>query len=256
MKIIFLGTSSGKVSVSRNYSSVLFSSRKFNLLVDSGEGISRSLVPNNISFDSLDGILLTHLHPDHFAGLPGLIVQMKMYKRKKALQIFVHKSLKSVVQNFMLNSYIIPERMKFEIEYVTFNGNEKIKVAEEFFFIGRKNSHLNKLEGYKKIYPSLNLFSGSFLFEIEDKKIVYTSDIGSEEDLSIFDDVNPDFVISEANHISMQSIIEKFQTLSSRIILTHYSDEDLQSISEILASVPNSIKDRIEIARESRILEI
>lgn len=256
MKIIFLGTSSGKVSVSRYHSSLFYSSRKYNLLVDAGEGISRSLIHNNISFDSIDGILLTHLHPDHFAGLPGLIIQMKMNKRKKALQIFVHKSLKSIVQDFMLNSYLIPERMKFEIEYFTFNKNEKIKVTEAFFFTGRKNSHLNKLEGYKKIYPSLNLFSGSFLFEIEGKKILYTSDIGSEEDLSIFDDINPDIVISEANHISLQSIIEKYQTLSSRIILTHYSDDDFESISEILASLPNSTKDRIEIARDSQIIEI
>ena len=80
MKIIFLGTSSGKVSVTRNYSSILFSSGEYNLLVDAREGISRSLVKNNISFDSVDGILLTHLHPDHSAGLPGLIIQMKMNK--------------------------------------------------------------------------------------------------------------------------------------------------------------------------------
>lgn len=256
MKIIFLGTSSGKVSVSRNYSSILFSSGKYNLLVDAGEGISKSLIHNNISFDSFDGILLTHLHPDHVAGLPGLIIQMRMNKRKKDLQIFVHKSLKSVIQNFVLNSYLIPERMKFEIEYVTFDENQKIKVTEEFFFTGRKNSHLNKLEGYKKIYPSLNLFSGSFLFEIKGKKIIYTSDIGSEEDLSIFDEINPDIVISEANHITVQSIIEKYQASSSRIILTHYSDEEFQSISEILANLPNAKKDRIEIARDSQILEI
>ncbi|MBK9097638.1 MAG: MBL fold metallo-hydrolase [bacterium] len=256
MKIIFLGTSSGKVSVSRNYSSILFSSGKYNLLVDAGEGISRSLIHNNISFDSVDGILFTHLHPDHSAGLPGLIIQMKMNKRKKDLQIFVYKSLQNVIQDFLLNSYILPERKNFEIEYVTFNENEKIKVAEEFYFTGRKNSHLNKLESYTKIYPSLKLFSGSFLFEVDGKKIVYTSDIGAEEDLSIFDEINPDIVISEANHITVQSIIEKYQASSSRIILTHYSDEEFQSISEILANLPNATKDRIEIARDSQILEI
>jgi ribonuclease Z len=257
MKIIFLGTSSGKVSVSRYHTSTLFSFVKYNLLVDAGEGISRSLVQNNILFDSLDGILLTHLHPDHFTGFPGLIIQMKMHKRKKSLQIFLHNSLKSTIQNFLINSYVLPERLNFKIEYITFDENEKIKVAEEFFFTGRKNSHLNKLEGYKKIYQSLNLFSGSFLFEIEGKKIVYTSDVGAEEDLSIFDDVFPDIFITEANHISPQSVLDRCLNLASKkIFLTHYSDEDFPTISEILASLPKSTKDRIEIARDTQIFEI
>jgi metal-dependent hydrolase (beta-lactamase superfamily II) len=256
MKLFFLGTSAGKVSVSRNYSSILFSSGKYNLLVDAGEGISRSFIQNNISFDSADGILLTHLHPDHFAGLPGLIIQIKMNARKKALQIFVHKNLKSVIQDFLLNTYILPERMKFEIEYITFSENEKVKISENFFFTGRRNSHLNKLEGYRKIYPSLNLFSGGFLFEIEGKKIFYTSDVGSEADLSIFDDINPDIVISEANHISLQSILEKFKTSSSRIFITHYSDEDFQSMSEILASKMDSGIKKVALAIDGQIIEI
>lgn len=256
MQIIFLGTSSGKVSSSRHHSSILFSSGKYNFLVDAGEGISKSLMHNNISFDSVDGILITHLHPDHFAGLPGLLIQMKLNKRKNTLQIFVHKSLQYVIRDFLLNSYILPERLNFKIEYFTFEESEKIKVNEKFYFIGRKNSHLSKLESFKKIYPALNLFCGSFLFEIEGKKIVYTSDIGSEDDLAIFDDITPDVIISEANHISPQSILEKYQTLSSRIFLTHYSDEDFQNISEILASSPESIKEKTRIAYDSQIFEI
>ena len=257
MKIIFLGTSSGKTSANRFHSSLVLSFKDYNLLVDSGEGTSRALINCKIDFNSIDGILLTHLHPDHFAGLPGLITQMKMHQRKKSLQIFSHNSLKSTIENFLINSYVLPERMKFKIEYITFNEIEKIRITEKFGFSGRKNSHLSKLENYKSVYPSLNLFSGSFLFEIEGKKIVYTSDVGSEADLLIFDDVAPDIFITEVNHISPQSALNIcLNSAYTKILLTHYSDEDFPNISEILASLPNSTRERIIVAQDRQIIEI
>lgn len=256
MKIIFLGTSTGKTSANRFHSSLLFSFNDYNLLVDAGEGVSLALLKNNTDYDSVNGILLTHLHPDHFAGLPGLIIQMKLNERKKPLQIFIHESLKSVVQNLLLNSYILPDRINFEIRYVTFKENEEIKITEKFSFIGRKNSHLSKLENYKSIYPVLSLFSGSFLFRVENKQIVYTSDIGSEKDLLLFQDITPDILITEANHISINSIIDEYQNSSFRIYLTHYSDEDSHNISEILASLPKPFQDKIKLAQDLQIVEI
>ena len=73
MKIKFVGTSSGKASLNRFHSSLLLSSENYNLLVDAGDGISRALLVNGINFNSINGIIFTHLHPDHFSGLPALI---------------------------------------------------------------------------------------------------------------------------------------------------------------------------------------
>jgi ribonuclease BN (tRNA processing enzyme) len=94
---------------------LLFTSEKYNLLIDTGDVISRALITNGINFNSLNGILYTHLHADHFSGLPALIVQMKMMNRNEPLDIFIHESLKTVVEDFLLRSYLLPERMGFEI---------------------------------------------------------------------------------------------------------------------------------------------
>lgn len=257
MKIIFLGTCSGKTSLNRFHSALLFSYKDYNLLIDTGDGISRSLLKNKIDFNSIDGILLTHLHPDHFAGLPGLIIQMKMTKRKKPLYIFIHKSFKSLIRNFLLSLYILPERMDFEIHYITFDNNEKIKIRESFFLIGRKNSHLNKLESYIVKYPSISLYSGSFLFEVESKKVIYTSDIGSEEDLALFSEIIPDILITEFNHISPTALLKNYKLSgSTRIFITHYSDEDLRSTSDILASQTDFINEKLVVANDGQIIEI
>ncbi|MDH3269414.1 MAG: MBL fold metallo-hydrolase, partial [Ignavibacteria bacterium] len=140
MKITFIGTNSGKASVNRFHSSLLLSSEDYNLLVDTGDGISRALLINRINFNSINGIVFTHLHPDHFSGLPALIVQMKMLNRTEPLEIYIHQSLKNIVEDFLLNSYLIPEKMKIEIRYKTFKDEEFVNIAKDFSMIARKNS--------------------------------------------------------------------------------------------------------------------
>ena len=145
MKISFIGTGSGKASLNRSHSSLLFTSEEYNLLVDAGDGISRALMSNGINFETINGILFTHLHPDHFSGLPALIVQMKIMNRNEPLDIFIHESLKAVVEESLLRTYILPDKMEFKIHYKTFTGDERFMITEEFSFLARKNSHLIKL---------------------------------------------------------------------------------------------------------------
>ncbi len=257
MKITFIGTSSGKASLNRNHSSLLFTSEKYNLLVDAGDGISRALMSNGINFETINGILFTHLHPDHFSGLPALIVKMKMMNRNEPLDIFIHESLKTVIEEFLLRSYLFPERMGFEISYKTFKDDRRFIITEEFSFLARKNSHLGNLEKFRGKYPSLSLYSASFLFEEENKKVIYTSDIGSEEDLLLFRDYVADIFISETTHISPLTIIEKVLKINTgKVYLTHYSDEDIPAISEILANLPSNLKEKVKLAIDNLSFEI
>jgi len=257
VKITFLGTSSAKTSQNRFHSSLLFSSEKYNLLVDTGDGISRALISNGINFCALNGILYTHLHPDHFSGLPALIVQMKLMNRNEPLDIFIHENLKAVVEEFLLRSYLLPERMGFEIHYKNFLDDERFNIRENFSFIVRKNTHLSYLEKFSSNYPSLSLHSASFLFETKDEKIIYTSDIGTADDLLLFKEYLPDIFISEATHISPSAIIEKVIKINpGKVYLTHYSDDEYPNISEILANLPKHLKEKIELAKDGLSFDI
>jgi ribonuclease Z len=257
VKIKFIGTSSAQTTLARFHSSLLLSIDNYNLLVDAGDGISRALLFNKINFNKIDGIILTHLHPDHFSGLPALIVQMKIANRKKPLEIFVHQSLKTIIENTLLNSYILPERMRFEIQYRSFAFDEQLTITNNFNLLAKRNSHLSKLEKYTTYYPSLQLHSSSLLFTAADKKIVYTSDIGSSQDLFLFQELIPDVFICESNHLELPIIFEELKKIETgKIYLTHYSDEDLERINEILATLPKAHKKRINIANDGLSVEI
>jgi len=257
VKIIFIGTSSAQTSLTRFHSSILLSSKNYNLLIDTGDGISRALLFHKINYNQIDGILITHFHPDHFSGLPSLLVQMKIANRKKPLDVFIHQRLKEIIKENLVHYYILLERMNFKVDFKTFDFDEKLIISNDFKLLAKENSHLLKLKKHATNHQSIQLQCVSVLFEEKDKKLLYTSDIGSKEDLFLFRELSPDFFICEANHLELPALFEEIQKIrADKIYLTHYSEEDLKKISAILATLAENQKSRIIIAKDGLFFEI
>jgi hypothetical protein len=182
---------------------------------------------------------------------------MKMTNRVVPLDIYIHENLVDIVKEFLLNTYQLPERIKFEIRYNTFKDDKPVQVADNLNFLARQNTHLQKLDRYKSKYPRLNFNSSSILFKSSGKNIIYTSDIGSADDLSLFDLVKPDLLISKVTHLSAKELLDKADSLSPAMtLLTHYSDEQISPLSEILTNHSKSLKGTIKLATDGESLEI
>lgn len=245
MKLQFIGTGSGKTSLKRNHSSILISASKHNLLIDAGEGISKALLSQNINYNSIDSILFTHFHADHFTGIASLITQMKLSGRKNPLIIFTHKRLIDTFQNFLNSCYLFKEKLGFEFFITGFHEEKKNIINEEINFTAKQNSHIKKTELLKN-YDHINFISCSFYFEVGSKKIIYTSDIGSADDLLLFKEKEADYFITETSHISLEEIYNFYKTQNpKRLFLTHIDDENEEKISGFISKLSRSDKERI-----------
>jgi ribonuclease Z len=253
VKIIFLGTGSGKTSLKRHHSSLLISSSNHNLLVDCGDGVSSAILKQNISFSSINSILISHLHADHYSGLASLITQMVLLQRKETLAIYIHKSLIDYLENFLLHSYLFRERMDFELKIIPFEEEKEIKIAESFYFTSKLNSHLEK---YRKnnIANKLTFASLSFLIKDQNSSVIYSGDIGSVQDLFLFND-KVDWFITEVSHVDLKDItVILSKNNPDQIILTHIDDETEEPLQKFLNSLPNDQKSHFFIAFDGFIL--
>ncbi len=229
MKIKFLGTGSGLTSLKRFHSSLLITSSNYNLLVDCGDGISRALINQNIGCNVIDAILISHLHPDHYSGLPSLITQMKLGGRKKELSVFVHSSNKDFIEEFIFRSYLFYNRMDFKLNINSFDAENKIDLNKKFSFISKLNSHLDKYHT-NELISKISFASLSFLFKDDIASCIYTGDIGCEDDLFLFRQ-KVSWFISEISHINPGSLLNVLHELHpDKIILTHIDDETEQII--------------------------
>lgn len=234
MELQFIGTGSGKTSLKRNHSSILFDTDKSKILIDCGDGISKALLKYNIAFNQIDAIIFTHYHADHFSGISSLITQMKLYERKSELKIFTYKNLIEPLKQFLNSTYLFEEALGFDLQFIGYEFEIDYTIDNNFSFSAKQNSHISNKYNVKSI-PADRFVSASLLFTFGDEQIIYTSDIAVRDDLFLFETKKPKIYITETTHIDhdwIHGIVTFYQP--EQIYLTHISDEDEPKVEKHL----------------------
>lgn len=102
MELIFLGTSAGVPTRSRNVTAILLNlqhpTQAGLWLFDCGEGTQHQLLRTSFNPGKLDRIFITHLHGDHLFGLPGLLCSRSMAGNAQPLTIYGPKGIREFVE--------------------------------------------------------------------------------------------------------------------------------------------------------------
>ncbi len=96
-ELLILGSSSASPTSSRNVSAQLLNIAERYFLIDCGEATQIQLRRFKAKFQAIDHIFISHLHGDHFFGLPGLLSSMHLLGRQQALNIYAPPGLKELI---------------------------------------------------------------------------------------------------------------------------------------------------------------
>lgn len=66
-------------------------------MIDCGEGTQVRLRNSQVRFARIKHIFISHLHGDHFFGLPGLIATFQLLGRQAELHIYGPKGIKEAI---------------------------------------------------------------------------------------------------------------------------------------------------------------
>ena len=151
MYLTLLGTGCPKVDFKRFGPSNLVSTKKTNLLIDCGSGVTHRLNELKKSTANIDALLLTHLHSDHVIDLYQLIISSWHSYRIKPWKIYGPKGTKKFVSNIMnawkeeRNLRIKYEKRSsveaFNIKVIEFRDFGKIKIKDtiiEYFKVDHR----------------------------------------------------------------------------------------------------------------------
>ncbi len=157
MEVTFLGTSAGKPTKERNVSAVGLAFEQDNkwYLFDCGEATQHQILRSTLSIGKLDTIFITHMHGDHYYGLPGLLSSKKLDTAFRLLTIYGPSGIKKFLQCVIDVSF---DNLGYALNIIEFKAEDtfhfdrfSLKVLplehsiESFAFYIKENDITNKL---------------------------------------------------------------------------------------------------------------
>lgn len=144
IKVYYLGTSASSPTKTRNLTSVLINYKGKNYLFDCPEGVQQQIMKAGESLLKIENIFLTHLHGDHYYGLPGMLATMGLNNRSEPINIFVPLLQKRILLEFLKAARL---KVPFEIIVNELKANTSYK-TEALTVTGISLVHSTPTLGY------------------------------------------------------------------------------------------------------------
>lgn len=96
--VTILGSGAALPIGARRCSAQAMNINGFRLLIDCAEGTQDRIRYNHLKLQSLSTIVISHLHGDHFFGLPGLLSTMHLCGRTEPVTIVAPKGAREVIE--------------------------------------------------------------------------------------------------------------------------------------------------------------
>ena len=97
MKLTILGCYSATPRTLNNPTAQVLEIKNHLFLIDCGEGTQVQLRKSKLKFSRIKHIFISHLHGDHFFGLPGSVSTFRLLGREKELHIYGPKGIKEAI---------------------------------------------------------------------------------------------------------------------------------------------------------------
>ncbi|MBO72743.1 MAG: hypothetical protein CMD35_03910 [Flavobacteriales bacterium] len=233
MEITVLGTGNAFSEDTRFNSAFLIKTNKFNALIDCGFTVPLALQKEGIPFSSIDYILITHYHGDHYAGLASLLLGLKYVSPQyKKLTIIGPGDLEQKVYTLLNVLYPGTERLiqDLNIEFKGVNPSGEELKTKDF-----------NLEIHPMIHSDLALPVG-YVLQSNGFKMGFSGDTAWHDGVTSFL-TNCSNAILECNfsekigegHISVEELeaSEIVQKKKKNIFLTHLHTESSEKAKKL-----------------------
>ena len=97
-------------------------------LIDCGEGTQVQLRKHKVKFSKINHIFISHLHGDHFFGLPGLLCTMNLLGRNTGLTIYGPENLHALLNDIFSCG---GQQLNFNLNFVPLDFTEEKVLFED-----------------------------------------------------------------------------------------------------------------------------
>ncbi len=142
LSLFFAGTAGSVPSARRGLPALLVRRGGDRILFDCGEGTQRQLL-RSVGLSDLTDVFLTHLHADHWLGLPGMLKSFELRDRDRPLTVFGPQGTRAVMERLR----IVFGRPRYGLEIVELEAGETVE-RDGYAVVGFPTRHRGPSLGY------------------------------------------------------------------------------------------------------------
>ena len=228
VSIRFLGTANAFAAGGRSNACIHVSAPGTSLLLDCG-GSALPMLKRHIDLGALNGIVVSHLHGDHFGGLPYLLMDQHFAHRNRPIAIAGPRELEARLRQTALGLYrdfFGTTRLSYPVEYRSF-GSELVVGGAAITAVPVQHVPESDPHGVRvRIAGRLIAYSGDATWSPA------LPELARGADVFICEATN--FAIDDPTHLSYRTLMAHRGELDCRrIVLTHFGDDTLAHLDEI-----------------------
>ncbi len=225
MEIVFLGTGSSVFPGERAHSSIALYSTNSILLLDAGPPLQQRLEKEKLSPNEVDLVVITHIHPDHVLGLPGLLHDLKAMGKTTSPIIVTpfesSKELEHLLKTFGPSGMELKIRSVTEGSMLLFNRvtlffkkvihsiptlSVKVVEDENSLFYSSDTAYMPELAGFASC--DIGIHEATIPIDLEDKAMEIGMHSSPRQAVNILSNSK----IRVLTHISKISFRKKFES--------------------------------------------
>lgn len=109
IKLTILGSGAATPTLKRGVTAQYLNFNERRILIDCGESTQLQFRKFGVNFQRIQYVFISHLHGDHYLGLPGLLASMHLLGRQNEIHIFAPPELEKILE------------LQFDLTYVKLN---------------------------------------------------------------------------------------------------------------------------------------
>jgi ribonuclease BN (tRNA processing enzyme) len=230
MRLTIIGSGDAFGSGGRSHTCFHVKTSKSTLLVDCGASALVSLKRLAVDPNSIDGIILSHLHGDHFGGLPFLLLDAQFaHKRERPLVIAgppgTRQRLQAAVEALFPRAASSTWRFAWEVQEIALETptnvcGHDVWTTEVVHFSGAPSTALRIADGQRLLAYSGDTEWTEALIKVADRADLYITECYG-------------YASEVSGHLSWQTLKSRLRDLKAqRIMVTHMSPSMLAHLDE------------------------
>jgi ribonuclease Z len=128
IKLTILGSGAATPTLNRGVTAQYLNFNERRILIDCGESTQLQFRKFGVKFQRIQYIFISHLHGDHYLGLPGLLASMHLLGREKDLHIYAPPELEQIIKMQFELTYV---KLNFQIHFHSLTATDKTMVLED-----------------------------------------------------------------------------------------------------------------------------